>query len=111
MVGNEIFLGWHFPTATVVCAKNGTDASISQDASIHLAIRMCSSPELNVVVQGNSTKSERPRKGKKSVCQPGARSVKAIRIKCANPCADCVLTQSADPVNTILGWKRVPAIR
>src|SRR6202171_5066006 len=111
MVGNEVFFGWQLPTATVtVWAKNGTAARMSQDARIHLAIRMCSSPESNVMMQGPDKASARG-KAEKSVCQGDARSVKAIKIKCANPCADCVFTQSADPVNTIRGWKSVPAIR
>src|SRR6266581_3611608 len=108
MVGKEVFFGWQLPTATV-CANNGAAASMSPDARIHLATRIATPPEYNVAMQG-PTKSERLQKGRESVWQHSWRSVKAIKIKCTNRCAG-VLTQSADPVNTMLGWKSVPAIR
>src|SRR5437879_9415600 len=113
MVGNEVFFGWQLPTATV-CATIGAAASMSPDAKIHLAKCIATPPEYNILsttLRCRARQSERLKKGRESVWQHSWRSVKAITIKCANRCADCVLTQSADPVNTMLGWNSVPAIR
>src|SRR6266550_3383277 len=81
MVGNEVFFGWQLPTATV-CANIGAATSMSPDARIHLATRIATPPD-NIAMQG-PTKGERLKKGRESVWQHNGRSVKAIKIKCAN---------------------------
>src|SRR6266446_4837291 len=89
MVGNEVFFGWQLPTATV-CANIGAAAIMSPDARIHLAKRIATPPEYNILstrLRCRARQSERLQKGRESVWQHSWRSVKAIKIKCANLCA------------------------